>query len=798
VSGPLHVGPTHDHLHHLTYDEWNRKTGRAPKLESIAFPLLLYDQARQFRAPLFGSWRIWVASIFTGLLTGCVCAGIDKGMEALFRLRMYINDSVVESVGNDFGGLFLQYLAFCGVSVALAAVAGYLVCFQAPLAAGSGIPEIKVFLNGIVLPRVVSKITLIAKAVGILFSVAAGLPVGKEGPMIHSGAAVAGIISDIMVRWRNRVGRNQPLMLNVERRDMIAAGATAGVTAAFGAPLGGCLFAIEEGSSHMNPLILLKLFVAAAGSALMIRLVSSLNAAHAGGYDRAFVLGSEVPVFFSRFKAMEYAAWELPVFALMGAIGGLLGALFNWLNFHLTKVRQVWTPAPQYNDKDKIIVQKRDYMRFLEVLFVTFCITTLHFWIPMIVSCIHHGAGYEDPSPETSGKLAKAFESLPQTQKLFWETGTDGIQKLFHAEEDFDYLLLVIFCVVHFFTTCWTYGLGVPSGLFVPSLLCGAVWGRLIGQLMALGNISVAKPGIYAFIGAASFLAGAARITISLAMILMEVTGEAGFSLPIFTTVMVARWVGEAFNRGIYDMHIIDLKKIPLLEHEPEAEMLSINAHQAMSVGVVSFEEVESCQSIYTKLVHCTHHAFPVMRRGRMVGSISRDIVQYLLNNGDDYGSFDDHPKVVPRQPMWARLAMGKEALKPLAERISTKSLDLKPYLTKDFHTMSDKACMYGVYDVFRKLGLRHLWIISEDTGEVCGVITRKNLIIMEGENVSASEITSKTSKGPSEREVMVDEREYPHDNFSHDNFSNDNTNACNEVAFKDESGEGGIPGMGL
>mmetsp|Transcript_28803 Transcript_28803/g.43600 ORF Transcript_28803/g.43600 Transcript_28803/m.43600 type:complete len:187 (-) Transcript_28803:305-865(-) len=186
------------------------------------------------------------------------------------------------------------------------------------------------------------------------------------------------------------------------------------------------------------------------------------------------------------------------------------------------------------------------------------------------------------------------------------------------------------------------------------------------------------------------------------------------------------------------------------------------------------------------------------MRRGRMVGSISRDIVQYLLNNGDDYGSFDDHPKVVPRQPMWARLAMGKEALKPLAERISTKSLDLKPYLTKDFHTMSDKACMYGVYDVFRKLGLRHLWIISEDTGEVCGVITRKNLIIMEGENVSASEITSKTSKGPSEREVMVDEREYPHDNFSHDNFSNDNTNACNEVAFKDESGEGGIPGMGL
>jgi chloride channel 7 len=56
---------------------------------------------------------------------------------------------------------------------------------------GSGIPEIKCFLNGIDLPRVVRIKTLFCKVLGVTFSVAAGLPVGKEGPMVHSGAVVA-------------------------------------------------------------------------------------------------------------------------------------------------------------------------------------------------------------------------------------------------------------------------------------------------------------------------------------------------------------------------------------------------------------------------------------------------------------------------------------------------------------------------------------------------------------------------------------------------------------------------------
>ena len=75
------------------------------------------------------------------------------------------------------------------------ALAASLFVYIEPVAGGSGISEVKCFLNGVDLPRIVSFKTLVCKVVGVAFSVAAGLPVGKEGPMVHSGSVVAAGIS---------------------------------------------------------------------------------------------------------------------------------------------------------------------------------------------------------------------------------------------------------------------------------------------------------------------------------------------------------------------------------------------------------------------------------------------------------------------------------------------------------------------------------------------------------------------------------------------------------------------------
>ena len=96
-----------------------------------------------------------------------------------------------------FGKLFFTippFLAFLFYQTLFAFLASIFVYIE-PVSGGSGIPEVKCFLNGIDLPRIVRFKTLVCKVVGVTFSVAAGLPVGKEGPMVHSGSVVAAGIS---------------------------------------------------------------------------------------------------------------------------------------------------------------------------------------------------------------------------------------------------------------------------------------------------------------------------------------------------------------------------------------------------------------------------------------------------------------------------------------------------------------------------------------------------------------------------------------------------------------------------
>ena len=111
------------------------------------------------------------------------------------------------------------------------------------------------FLNGINLPRVVRVRTLICKVIGVTFSVAAGLPVGKEGPMVLSGSVVAAGISQGKTScgpFDTSFTKFDDFRNDREKRDFVACGAAAGVCSAFGAPIGGVLFSLEEGASYWS------------------------------------------------------------------------------------------------------------------------------------------------------------------------------------------------------------------------------------------------------------------------------------------------------------------------------------------------------------------------------------------------------------------------------------------------------------------------------------------------------------------------------------------------------------------
>jgi len=163
----------------------------------------------------------------------------------------YGSSSVTDSTGENLWTAFWNFVLIQTLMCAAASIFVYI----EPVSGGSGIPEIKCYLNGIDLPRVVRVKTLLCKVIGVTFSVAGGLPVGKEGPMVHSGAVVAAGISQGKTRiWGvdTSFSKFSDFRNDREKRDFVACGAAAGVASAFGAPIGGVLFSLEEGASYWS------------------------------------------------------------------------------------------------------------------------------------------------------------------------------------------------------------------------------------------------------------------------------------------------------------------------------------------------------------------------------------------------------------------------------------------------------------------------------------------------------------------------------------------------------------------
>ena len=112
------------------------------------------------------------------------------------------------------------------------------------MAAGSGIPEIKTILSGFVIPNFLDFKVLAVKAIGATFAVATGMCLGKEGPFVHISTCVAYLVGSRFPKYREN-GRKM--------RELLSAGCSAGLSVAFGAPIGGVLFSYEVMSS-LSPL----------------------------------------------------------------------------------------------------------------------------------------------------------------------------------------------------------------------------------------------------------------------------------------------------------------------------------------------------------------------------------------------------------------------------------------------------------------------------------------------------------------------------------------------------------------
>ena len=230
-----------------------------------------------------------------------------------------------------------------------------------PGAIASGVAETLAYVNGVNFPNFISWPTLITKCIGVSLAVAGDIKVGKEGPLAHIGSIIAVIM--LYIPWRfNRAFRNDK-----DKRIMVAAGSGVGVAVAFGAPIGGVLFAYEtsKAMSFWTFGIAWRTFLATSVATFVLTLLEAFSDGDGGSN---IVNGGLLK--FADIQVNSYDLADFLVFIVIGVLGGLLGSLYIFINANLAKFRKY--------------VLKEKYMKIIEAGVIAFCGATIIFFIPSL------------------------------------------------------------------------------------------------------------------------------------------------------------------------------------------------------------------------------------------------------------------------------------------------------------------------------------------------------------------------------------------------------------------------------
>uniref|UniRef100_A0A672LCK7 Chloride channel protein n=1 Tax=Sinocyclocheilus grahami TaxID=75366 RepID=A0A672LCK7_SINGR len=655
--------------------------------------------------------RRWVICGLIGFLTGLIACMIDIAVEKLAGYKYFAVKQNIEKY-TELGGLSISLILWAVLNSAFVMFGAIAVAFVEPIAAGSGIPQIKCFLNGVKIPRVVRLKTLVIKVFGVICSVAGGLAVGKEGPMIHSGAVMAaGVSQGRSTSLKKDFKIFEYFRRDTEKRDFVSAGAAAGVSAAFGAPVGGVLFSLEEGASFWNQLLTWRIFFASMVSTFTLNFFLSIY------HGKPGELSSPGLINFGRFDSdcecsVMYVVQKQHTLIVLSHRMRLQHWLLRFSHAVLC-LRYIHRPC----------------LQVMEAMLVAAVTATVSFaMIYFSNDCQPLG---QDKAEEYPLQLFCADGEYNSMATAFFNTPERSVRSLFHNPPGtYNPVTLGVFTLAYFFLAVWTYGLTVSAGVFIPSLLIGAAWGRLFGILLSF--IIWADPGKYALIGAAAQLGGIVRMTLSLTVIMIEATGNVTYGFPIMLVLMTAKIVGDYFIEGLYDIHI-KLQSVPFLHWDAPPTSHWLTAREVMSSPVTCFNRVEKVGRIVDVLSNTStiHNGFPVVAHTRKIcGLILRSQLIVLLK----------HKVFVERAS--SRLSQRKLQLKdfrdayprfPPIQSIHVSQderecmMDLTEFMNPTPYTVPQETSLPRVFKLFRALGLRHL-VVVDNENRVVGLVTRKDL----------------------------------------------------------------------
>ncbi|KAG5587794.1 hypothetical protein H5410_048228 [Solanum commersonii] len=776
------------------------RKGNGSTVESLDYEVVenfAYREEQAKRGKLYMGYAVlvkWFLALLIGIGTGLAAVFINLSVENFAGWKFSLTFQIIQK------SYFAGFLVYILINLVLVLSSVYIITCFAPAASGSGIPEIKGYLNGIDTHGILLFRTLIGKIFGSIGSVGGGLALGKEGPLVHIGACIASLLGQGgSTKYHLRSRWLQVFSSERDRRDLVTCGCAAGVAAAFRAPVGGVLFALEEVTSWWRSQLMWRVFFTSAIVAVVVRTAMGWckdgNCGHfgAGGFIIWDISGGQE----------DYSFEELLPMAVIGVIGGLLGALFNQLTLYMTHWRR------NYLHKKGIRV------KIIEACLISVITSAISFGLPLFRRCTlcpeaDANSGIE--CPQAPGMFGNYVNFYCQNNKeyndlatIFFNTQDDAIRNLFSAKtaHEFSAQSLLTFLVMFYTLAVVTFGTAVPAGQFVPGIMIGSTYGRLVGMFVVSfykklnieeGTLPPsAEPSYHNGVkengsvsalyqldltnavddhqdnlflvttgGAASFLGGSMRMTVSLCVIMVEITNNLKLLPLIMLVLLISKAVGDAFNEGLYEEQA-RLRAIPLLESRPKYQMRYMTAKEACgNQNAVYFPRVVKVADIVSILRSNDHNGFPVVDHARsgetlVIGLILRSHLLVLLQSKVDFQHSplpcDSRGDLLPIRHHLS------EFVKPVSSKgISLHDIhftpddlemyiDLAPFLNPSPYVVPEDMSLTKVYNLFRQLGLRHLLVVPRPA-RVIGIITRKDLILEDNDDPTAVELQSTSVRG--------------------------------------------------
>ncbi|XP_020137151.2 chloride channel protein ClC-Ka isoform X2 [Microcebus murinus] len=490
---------------------------------------------------LFRVGEDWYFLMTLGVLMALISYAMNFAISRVVRAHKWLYREIGDSH-------LLRYLSWTVYPVALVSFSSGFSQSITPFSGGSGIPELKTILSGVVLEDYLDIKNFGAKVVGLSCTLAAGSTIflGKVGPFVHLSVMIAAYLGRVRTKTIGEPGNKS------KQNEMLVAGAAVGVATVFAAPFSGVLFSIEVMSSHFSVWDYWRGFFAATCGAFTFRLLSVFN--------------SEEETITCLFKTsfpvdIPYDLPEIFFFVALGAICGVLSCAYlfcqrTFLGFVKTNwffSKLLATSKPLYSGLAALVLASITYPpgvgRF-------------------IASRLSMGEHLDSLFDNKSWALMTRNSSPPWPR----EPDPQNLWLEWYQPEFTIFGTLAFFLVMKFWMLILATTIPMPAGYFMPIFILGAAIGRLLGEALSVafpegivagGVTNRIVPGAYALAGAAAF-SGAVTHTISTALLAFELTGQIVHALPVLMAVLAANAIAQSCQPSFYDGTII-VKKLPYL-----------------------------------------------------------------------------------------------------------------------------------------------------------------------------------------------------------------------------------------